>query len=71
MGFLLCWQQNKSSSIYRYSAALPTDDLRISFGICNQLSIFNQQLYRADVTRTTSTAESPDRYTQLFGDSAN
>ncbi len=61
MGFLLCWLQNNSSSIYRYSAAVPTDDLRISFGICDQLSIFNQQQYQAEVTQNISTAESPGR----------
>ena len=57
-GFLLCWPLNISSSINRYSAAVPSDDLRISFGIYYQLSIFNQQQRRAAGTRNTSTAES-------------
>ncbi len=39
----------------------PIDDLRISFGIYHQLSIFNQQQYQAAVTQNISTAESPGR----------
>ena len=63
-GFLLCWLQNISSSTYRLSAAVPAFVSRMSFGICHQLSIFNQQQYRAEVTQNISTAESPGRYMQ-------
>ncbi len=39
----------------------PNCYLPISFGINDRLSIFDQQQYRATVTRNTSTAESPGR----------
>ncbi len=36
----------------------------INFGIYPQLSIFDQQQFRAEVTRTIGTAESPGRWLQ-------
>jgi len=36
----------------------------MSFGIYPQLSIFDQQQYRAKVTQNISTAESPGRWQQ-------
>src|SRR6185295_19501008 len=37
-----------------------------SFGIYHQLSIFDQQQYRAEVTQNISTAESPGRWLQFY-----
>jgi len=46
---------DKGFSAMLAAAAAPTSDLQMSFGIYHQLSIFNQQQYRAEESQNIST----------------
>ena len=63
-GFLLYWNQNIYSSTNRLSTSVPAERTYPTVGIYSQLSIFDQQQFRAEVTQTISTAESPERHEQ-------
>src|SRR5258705_6757566 len=66
-GFLLCWLKNIYSSTYRYQLHHGATCLRNIDEVYSTSQLYLSLVTGLDVTQNISTAESPDRCVQLYG----